>query len=445
MGCDRKMYNNYNNDFNMNNNYGEYNNQVMYNNINRPRKKSNLMKWFILILLIIALGFIVLNLFDNELFAKEYHVTFDLNGADEIETMEIKCQSNLKGECQVILPVAKRNNGEVLGYSHDMNAKEAEYKVGDQLQLTLDMNLYVISKKENKLIIDKSNVDEVRDGKTSCIVYNREKACEVDVPMFNKKGYEIQGYTKKQGSDENLIPFGSTYELYDSITIYPVYEEYPIYEGETEKVIGRRHLNIEKSVYINDTYVDIGYNCNQNTINSLINNIKTIYEKLPFYAYHNKIVILNENDYKNFAGNFDSAGLTDELEYKNPSVVIRCYANYTTYMYMAIVHELSHALDIRYKNILGHFLNEEKDIADLRNKYVNSSNRPLSDYAYTYSKGMLFEFFAELMTYYYINYIDTSIPEDMSYRRGNFPDDMKKIAEKYLCIGRNNYDFSKCS
>lgn len=192
------MYNNYNNDFNMNNNYGEYNNQVMYNNINRPRKKSNLMKWFILILLIIALEFIVLNLFDNELFAKEYHVTFDLNGADEIETMEIKCQSNLKGECQVILPVAKRNNGEVLGYSHDMNAKEAEYKVGDQLQLTLDMNLYVISKKENKLIIDKSNVDEVRDGKTSCIVYNREKACEVDVPMFNKKGYEIQGYTKNK-------------------------------------------------------------------------------------------------------------------------------------------------------------------------------------------------------------------------------------------------------
>ena len=438
------MDNNYNNDFNMNNNYELYNNQVMYNN--HPKKKSNLIKWIIVILLIVALGFIVLNLFDIELLTKEYHVTFALNGADEIETMEVKCQSNFNRECQVTLPVAKRNNGEVLGYSRDMNSKEAEYKIGDQLHLTSDMDLYVISKKENKLIIDKSNVDEVRDGKTSCIVYNNEKACEVDIPMFNKKGYEIQGYTKEQGNNENLIPFGSTYELNDSITIYPVYEEYPIYEGETEKVIGRRHLNIEKSVYINDTYVDIGYNCNQNVINSLINNIKTIYEKLPFYAYHNKIVVLGEKDYETFADNHsDSAGLTDELEYKNPSIVIRCEEYYTTYMYMAVVHELSHALDIRYKNISGHFLNEEKDIANLRNKYANSSNRPLRDYAYTYSKGMLFEFFAELMTYYYINYIDTSIPEDMSYRRGNFPDDMKKIAEKYLCIGRNNYDFSKCS
>ncbi len=430
----------YNNDFNMNNNYELYNNQVMYNN--HPKKKSNLIKWIIVILLVVALVFVVLNLFDIELLTKEYHVTFALNGADEIETMEVKCQSNFNRECQVTLPVAKRNNGEVLGYSRDMNSKEAEYKIGDQLHLTSDMNLYVISKKENKLIIDKSNVDEVRDGKTSCIVYNNEKACKVDVPIFNKLGYKIEGYTKEKGNINNLVEFNSKIELNNNITLYPVYGEYQHYTNTS-----KTHFKVDKSVFLHNMYLDIDYNCNS-VANSLISNLNKLFTTYPFYSYNSKIMLLNEINYTAFeraSGFSNSAGFTNEYEPKNPTVLVMCTESLSPYI--VAVHELTHVIDVKYKAISGHFLAEEKELINLRNKYKNVNNRPLRDYAYSDSgNSNVPEFFAELITYYYFNYVDTSyVIDEAGYRRGNFPDDMKKIAEKYLCIGRNNYDFSKCS
>ena len=91
-------------------------------------------------------------------------------------------------------------------------------------------------------------------------------------------------------------------------------------------------------------------------------------------------------------------------------------------------------------------MNEEKELIDLRNKYANSKTRPLRSYAYSdKSNTSVPEFFAELITFYYINYIDTTTDTGSSYKRGNYPDDMKKMAEKYLCIGRNDYDKTKCS
>ena len=90
-------------------------------------------------------------------------------------------------------------------------------------------------------------------------------------------------------------------------------------------------------------------------------------------------------------------------------------------------------------------MNEEKELIDLRNKYRNTSNRPLRDYAFSdKSNSSVSEFFAELITYYYINYIDTTSDIGNIYKRGNFPNDMKQMAEKYLCIGRNEFDKTKC-
>ena len=354
--------------------------------------------------------------------------------------MEMKCNATFNDQCQLTLPVAKRNNGEIFGYSKDADSKEAEYKIGEEVNLNSDMSLYVISKKVNKLNIDKSDIDDIRDGNTSCEVYNSEKTCEVEVPMFNKLGYKIEGYTKTKGNTSDLIDFNSKIEIDDSIDLYPVYTEYPHYANPT-----KTHFKIDKSEFLHNMYLDIDSSCS-NIASSLVSNLNKLFTSLPFYSYNSKMTLLNPTNYRAFeraSGFSNSAGFTNEYEPKNPTVLIQCMNNMNSYI--TAVHELSHVLDVKHKYLYGKYLDEDQEIVDLRNKYINSNNRPLSDYAFSESGNVIPEFFAELLTFYYFNYIDTSSSIDnYTYQRGNFPDDMKRVSEKYLCIGRNNYDRSKC-
>ena len=120
---------------------------------------------------------------------------------------------------------------------------------------------------------------------------------------------------------------------------------------------------------------------------------------------------------------------------------IKCINEYDTYLVM--VHELFHSFDMLYSTKFEQKISSEKDVKALYDKYKKASNRPLSTYAFTsYS-----EFFAEMMAFYYINYVDTSysIIEPRLFYRGNYPDDIKKVAEKYICLGRNDFDTTKCS
>ena len=52
-----------------------------------------------------------------------------------------------------------------------------------------------------------------------------------------------------------------------------------------------------------------------------------------------------------------------------------------------------------------------------------------------------------MMAFYYLNFTDKDykVIQGENFYRGNYPDDMKKVAEKYICIGMNNFDKTKCS
>ena len=127
---------------------------------------------------------------------------------------------------------------------------------------------------------------------------------------------------------------------------------------------------------------------------------------------------------------------------------IRCFEATTEKVdaYLVMVHELAHSFDVEYKAVYNkkYRISESEELKKLYNKYSSVKvNRPLSNYAYS-SYG---EFFAEMMTFYYANYIDTDykIINERLFYRNNFPDDMKSFLEKYICLGKNNFDNSKCN
>ena len=449
-------YNNINNNNNSNNNnlftsnngYNDYELKVQNygNNVNDKEKNKISFSFTKLIVIIIFLLIVAFGVYIFLNISKSYDVTIHLNGADEIKEKDITCKSNIIGRCYVSLPIVKRNNGDVLGYSLNKNSTVAEYKVGDKIEITEDTDLYVISKEKYKLVIDKTDIDEVNEEKISCEVYNDNKSCQVNIPMFNKLGNKPLGYALKKNDSNNIIYQGSEYELTDNTNLYPIYRLYTNFNGNAKIVTNR-------SIYKYNTYLEIGNGCSMSDADSLSNNLDRLYNNWPFYAYYGKALFLDDDNFFNLYGMRNSnlsnglQGFTLQYDLNNPVAVVRCNSGQDHYLSM--VHELSHALDARYKDHFGKYICDEEDVISLYNKYVNGLNRPLRDYAYyEYNDGedgKKQEFFAEIMAYYYINYVDSSYNIKYIYKRGNYPDDMKKVAEKYLCIAKNNFDKSKCN
>ncbi len=427
------------------NNYSDYESKL--NNFNKQddnRKHKREKKLFSfelnvvnILLILIAIAVIVLSIIIIKNLLISYKVKFYLNGASVIDADEMKCKSNVKGHCYLTLPNVKRYDGEIIGFAHSPESKEADYQVGTEIEVFNDMELYVISKKENVLNIDESDVNDVDATKEelTCITYNLENICSIEVPKFNKVGYENLGYSEIKGSKTVTIHPGD--KVAANKTIYPIYDVFQ----------NKKTITAKRSFAIDKAYVDVETSCPDDIANSLSNYIKIIEEKLPFYFNYNKVIFHGSSAFNVFIkpmiGNKkpDSVGgITFGVYDAHKTFSVRCTTEYD--VYLVLVHELSHAYDYLYKSVLGSFISDNSDIRQLYNKYVKASNRPLSDYAYSSYK----EFYAELMAHYYINYIDTSytIIEPKLFKRGNFPDDLKKAAEKYICIGKNDFDKSKC-
>ena len=101
-----------------------------------------------------------------------------------------------------------------------------------------------------------------------------------------------------------------------------------------------------------------------------------------------------------------------------------------------MVHELAHTWDFYYSNHFNSFISEQNDVRNLYSKYLNSSNRPFRDYSYTNIQ----EFFADSVRYYYLKYIDPS----SYFQNLTYPDDVRRVLEKYICIAKNNYQKGSC-
>ena len=397
-------------------------------------KKSNKKESFLnkIIIVIVISIVVVLALLVILNLTKSYNITFDLNGATNIYDAPNECTGNIFGNCYVTLPKASRKDGEVIGYGIKKGDTEAIYKVDEKIELTEDTTLYVISKSQKKLVIDSSSIDDLENANVSCNIYNTEKSCEVTVPKYNKKGYLNKGYSEKSdGSEITLYP-GEKYQLEEDKEYYPIYEKYRL---RTIFTIG----DIVKSVQLKKVYVDVTNSCPSAISDKAIESIRKIEEKYPFLFANNKVTLMSRaefNRYTYYTSNVK--GLTFGEDYNNVSVFIACEENDMD-IYGVIVHELMHVYDAKVKSLFGKNLSDSSDILSAFNKYSRSTIMR------SYSYASKYEFFAELLTYYYFNYVDTThkFAGLVDYRKA-LPDDLKALAEKYLCLGANNYDEKIC-
>lgn len=461
-------YNNYNPNYNnyygnMQNNYypgSNYNSRLNENksvkknnrlqNIIDYFSKLNLKKIFMIIIVVFVLTVIIKVTFN---LVKSYDVKIYLNGASIVEEEVTKCKSDYLGHCYLTLPMAKRYDGEVLGYSRELDSKDAEYQVGQKIEIEEDLSLYVISKKEKKLKIDTSDIDDLSasEEELTCSTYNTENVCSINVPQFNKRGYENIGYSSSKESKKiNFIP-GDTYN--GNNALYPVYKKLP-----TNKV-----YSVKSSFALSDGYVDVESNCDNKVASLFTDYIKAIDKYWPFLFHGQKIVFFGESTFHSYTNSSYGVGGVTYPESTYPELaplIVKCtMPSVETYdVYLVIVHELAHSFDMQYQyknkkdNNIDKRIAFEDDITEVYNKYKDlKTNRPLSNYAFSGNGNRYYdtriEFFAELMAFYYLNFVDTNykVIQGKNFYRGNYPADMKKVAEKYICIGMNNFDKTKCN
>jgi len=427
------QFNNGNNGF-FNNNYNNYNNRSFDDDeLQEENSKAKKRTLVFVITIISSIVFIILVALAVMNLLKSYEISFELNGVKEIIDAPNKCQSNIFGHCYVTMPQATRENGEVIGYSYVNDTTKANYLVGEEIELTEDTKLYAISKKDVKLIIDTSEIDEVEESEVTCSIYNKEESCKVKYPEFNKIGYFNGGYTAIKGNNSTRVYPGESCELTENKNMYPISEPYTLEKKFTIS-------NIVKTTKLKKGYAEITNSCSSNG-DKVIELIKIIEDKYPFILINNKITVMSTMEFgEYFRNDGNTKGVTFGSKLNNLSVFVLC-DDKDIDIYAVVFHELMHVYDLGTKYYIGNTLSNREELYNLALKYSKEPNRPLRDYAYSKRE----EFFAELMTYYYFGYVETTYPlgGKVNYRAG-LPDDLKKLAEKYICMGNNKLDETKC-
>ena len=352
-----------------------------------------------------------------------YKIVFNLNGASSIEHKIAKCKIE-NGVCNIVLPNAIKNDGEVLGFSNNKDSMEAEYKIGDTITLDNSMELYVISYKTNTLTIDKNNVDYLEKDEISCNTYNEENECSVILPNFNKVGYENKGYSTSKESVVGFIFPSDEYKISKDVIIYPLYST----------SARKRNLNISKTFTYQDSFIEVENGCSESVYKNYLNYLDDISKHAPFLLLGNKIAFVTDSSFDEIWGN-NYVGMNYGPKSLR-SVDIRCSNNSFNDYYATMVHEMAHSWDFYYATKLGDNISSQSDIINLYNKYKDNKNRPFRDYSYS----NIYEFIADMMRYYYFKY---EVPR-INFSNLDYPADLKKSLDKYICISKNNYDESKC-
>ena len=355
--------------------------------------------------------------------AKTYMVTFYSNGVNQLEKKEIYCKVD-GNNCNVTLPKAIRNNGVVLGYSIDKNNTSADYQIGDVININDNLDLYAISYKEYKVNIDSDGVDYLSKESVSCKAFNKEDSCIVNIPSYNKIGYENRGYSTSSNSAIGFIFPNDEYKISKDVTLYP------IYNVQNHKEV----LNISKTLNYENSIIEVENGCNESVFNKYMEYLNEISVYAPFLLIGNKISFISDLTFDRIWGSGYVGMNYGPLSMR--SVDIRCTSNYNNDFYATMVHEMSHSWDFYYANVLGDNISSQSDIINLFNKYKNSVNAPFRSYSFSNQ----YEFVADMMRYYYLKYYVPRVGfKDLSY-----PMDVKNTLEKYICISKNNYDESKC-
>jgi len=356
-----------------------------------------------------------------------YTAYFKSNGATNLENEKIDCKV-VDNKCIITIPNATRTNGTIIGYNTDKNAKTALYHVNQQINLTDNITLYVISSQKLNLQINSDNLDYISNNNTSCTIYNQETSCNVKLPFYNKKGYEVRGYSLESNDNIGKYYPNYNYTLKDKNTIL-----YPIFNTTNHKKV---ITNINKTLTLGKMVIDVENGCSENIYNSFFDDLNDIINYAPFLAIGSKISFLSIQTYNSIWGN--SYGITYGPAPLR-SIDIRCPTSNPKYYTLILVHEMSHAWDYYYDNYFDGAIHEQSDIINLYDKYKNISNRPFRK---TDSYKNVKEFFADMSAYYCLKYL---LPNaDNNFKNHNYPDDIKEVMEKYICLAKNNYNNNAC-
>ena len=421
----------------------------------------------ILTMLVILSGTSMAYLF----FTREtYTVTFNLNGADSVDAQSLECTSYLNG-CTITIPNVTRNNGKAVGFSYGTSDTIARFVPGDQLLVSDDMNLYAVSYSENTLKIDTSSIDFVEQNEVKCGYYNNDKSCKVALPRFNKIGYVNVGYstTSKNTSGKIDVEYIAPleYTITSDVTLYPkpgLYKSTKAYS-----------TNYKGLVYGN--FVEADKIASDSIVNKYKKYLEEINAKAPYLLVNIKYNLLSESQFDQYWGDGESTGIlgvTYNANQTGPTKheVIDIKYNYSGYSgaeavneyYHVFVHEIAHSWDSYYpyglkrmkpdtinssneknhesseyyKDYYDSRISQHQDIVDLYDKYkaMPEAQRPISDYAYTKRS----EFFAEAMSFYYLKYI---VPTG-KYANISYPEELKKVIEKYICVATHDYHNKGC-
>ena len=344
-----------------------------------------------------------------------YKVTFNLNGANMIEHKSVRCKIEENG-CKVTLPNSTRKNGVVLGYSENKDDTEAKYALNSTITITNNMNLYAISYQEHTLKIEKNGVDSLEKDTVKCKAYNENRNCKVVLPKYNKIGYEIKGYSTSIESLVGFVYADDEYEISSDTVMYP------LYSTSSRK----RALNITKVFTYQDSIIEVEQGCTESIYNNYLKYMDEMSKHVPFLLLGNKITFVSDNSFntiwgKTYVGmNFGPKTLR--------SVDIRCSNKVYNDYYATMVHEMSHSWDFYYAKRMGTNISSQSDVINLYNKYKGTKNKPFREYSYS----NIYEFFADMVRYYYFKYY---VPQP-AFKNLNYPSDIKKTLEKYICIAK---------
>ena len=378
---------------------------------------------------IICLGMLVFLLFcffkNNKLDTKYniYKIKFDLNGADSITKNNINCIDTGNGYCKVKLPLATRKNGVVLGFSEDKNSKMPFYFMDMEIQINRELTLYVISYQVNILKIEDNNLDYIENKEIKCFAYNKNDSCQVTLPIYNKEGYEIKGYSTDSSSSIGEIYPKESFKITQNMIIYPIYD-----------ISNRLEvINVRKSLIFNGIILEIENDCKDELANRFLMYLEDIRKNAPYLLVNNKITFLGEKSYEKIWGNDSIAMNYGPQKYRSFDII--CSNKLNDY-YASIIHELAHSWDFFSYSKMGSNITSNNDVIELFNKYTQQENRPFRNYSYS----NIYEFFADALKFYYFKYVKPTY----EYYNLNYPEDIKNIIEKYICFANNNYELEKC-
>lgn len=155
----------------------------------------------------------------------QYSATFYLNGSTSISNNFLICTPN-NGKCSITLPTIDREGATIIGWSEEKNSQTANYKPGEKIELSKNIVLHAITKREVKASFNKNGAEAISSNQEKCTLYNDDKYCYVTAPNIIYSNGKIIGWNTMDDADTVLESPKSLIKLYNDENYYAlIYKE----------------------------------------------------------------------------------------------------------------------------------------------------------------------------------------------------------------------------